>query len=311
MSAPPGEHAAFPSPWQAEIPDIPLRFVWLEITGKCQLECSHCYAESSPRGTHGTMTRDDWCRVIDQAAAAGTRMIQFIGGEPSLHPDLPVLIDYALERDVEVEVFSNLVHISEALWNVLARPGVRLATSYYSDDAEEHAAITGRPTHVRTRTNIAEVQRRGIPLRIGVVGVLAGQRSDQAQQELRTLGLNDVRYDDLRGVGRGAPEAGTPDTSELCGRCAHGNLAVAPDGAVWPCVFTRWLAVGNVRQQSLNDILASDRMATVLDQLRHEFSSHAVCVPKMCDPQCGPSCSPACNPTGTCRPAGGCAPNYG
>ncbi|PWK82464.1 hypothetical protein C8D88_11357 [Lentzea atacamensis] len=26
-----------------------LRFAWLEITGKCQLSCTHCYADSGPR----------------------------------------------------------------------------------------------------------------------------------------------------------------------------------------------------------------------------------------------------------------------
>ncbi|MGH3779149.1 MAG: radical SAM protein [Pseudonocardiaceae bacterium] len=61
-----------------------LSFVWLEITGKCQLECVHCYADSGPQGTHGTMTTEDWVVVIGQAAALGTRMIQFIGGEPTL-----------------------------------------------------------------------------------------------------------------------------------------------------------------------------------------------------------------------------------
>ena len=44
-----------------------LRFMWLEITGKCQLACGHCYAESGPDGTHGQMTTADWRRVIDQA----------------------------------------------------------------------------------------------------------------------------------------------------------------------------------------------------------------------------------------------------
>jgi hypothetical protein len=44
-----------------------------------------------------------------------------------------------------VEVFSNLVHVTPKHWDVFARPGVRLTTSYNSDDAEEHAAIVGRP----------------------------------------------------------------------------------------------------------------------------------------------------------------------
>jgi MoaA/NifB/PqqE/SkfB family radical SAM enzyme len=28
-----------------------LSFVWLEVTGKCQLRCPHCYAESGPNAT--------------------------------------------------------------------------------------------------------------------------------------------------------------------------------------------------------------------------------------------------------------------
>jgi len=57
-----------------------LSFIWAEITGRCQLACTHGYAESGPIGTHGTMDRDDWMRVIDDAAGLGTQMIQFIGG---------------------------------------------------------------------------------------------------------------------------------------------------------------------------------------------------------------------------------------
>jgi MoaA/NifB/PqqE/SkfB family radical SAM enzyme len=50
-----------------------LTFVWLEITGKCQLQCSHCYADSGPSGTHGRMSTPDWLRVIDQAAGLGVK----------------------------------------------------------------------------------------------------------------------------------------------------------------------------------------------------------------------------------------------
>lgn len=286
----------------------PLRFVWLEITGKCQLACTHCYADSGPNGDHGTMNTADWQRVINDVADAGAGLVQFIGGEPTLHPDLSDLIDHALGRGLEVEVFSNLVHVPASLWEVFARPGVRLATSWYSDDPDEHETITKRPTHARTLANITEARRRNIPLRAGVIGVLESQRSDQARAQLDTLDLGEVRYDDLRGVGRGASTDAEPDTSVLCGRCAHGNLAVAPNGEVWPCVFTRWMPVGNVQEQSLNEIMASERMATIVDQLRADFRTMP-CVPNMCDPQCGPSCSPACAPTG-CTPTGGCVPDY-
>lgn len=57
-----------------------LSFAWLEITGKCQLECGHCYADSGPNGSRGVMTDRDWESALDQLADLGTRMIQFIGG---------------------------------------------------------------------------------------------------------------------------------------------------------------------------------------------------------------------------------------
>lgn len=59
-----------------------LSFVWLEVTGKCQLQCTHCYAESGPSGTHGKMGTADWIRVIDEAADLDVTAVQFIGGEP-------------------------------------------------------------------------------------------------------------------------------------------------------------------------------------------------------------------------------------
>ncbi len=291
-----------------------VRFMWLDITGRCQLRCVHCYADSGPESGHGTMTAADWKRVIGEAADAGVRMVQFIGGEPTLYPALPMLIGHALARDLEVEVFTNLVHVTPALWEAFSRPGVRLATSWYTDDPAEHAAITGRPSHARTRDGIIEALRRSIPLRVGIVGVHDGQRTQHAQANLAALGVTDIGHDDLRQVGRGV-RGQMPSPDQLCGHCANGNVAVATDGTVWPCVFARWLPVGNLREASLRDVLAGPDMAAVAGQLKAAFTPVKMpCVPKMCDPQCGPSCGPACrpqcNPQGPCRPRGGCVPNY-
>ncbi|MCO6007158.1 radical SAM protein [Actinoallomurus purpureus] len=106
--------------------------MWLEITGQCQLQCTHCYAESGPDGTHGTMTTPDWRRVLEEAARIGVQLVQFIGGEPTLHPALPELVGHGLARGLEIEIFTNLVHVSPELWKTFTRPGVRLATSWYA-----------------------------------------------------------------------------------------------------------------------------------------------------------------------------------
>lgn len=261
------------------------------------------------------MTAADWRRVIDQAASLGVRMVQFIGGEPTLHPELPGFVDRALMAGVEVEVFSNLVHVTPALWETFRRPGVRLACSYYSDDSAQHASVTGWPgSHARTRANIVEALRRSIPLRVGVVDLGAGQRADQAMAELVALGVTDVGYDRLRQIGRGVRDQ-QPSVDQLCGHCASDVLAISSTGEVWPCVFSRWLPLGNVLSAPLAEILASEELRDVRDRLAEHFDPVQMpCVPRMCDPQCGPNCSPACSPQGSrqpCRPRGGCRPNYG
>jgi MoaA/NifB/PqqE/SkfB family radical SAM enzyme len=290
-----------------------LRFVWLEITGRCQLACEHCYAGSGPTGTHGRMTTEDWLRVVDEAAGLGVPMVQFIGGEPTLHPDLPVFVERALAHGVEVEVFTNLDHVTSAFWELFARPGVRLATSWYSDDADEHEAVTTRRgSHRRTLAGITEAVRRGIPLRAGIIGVRDRQRVEPARQLLAVLGVTEVAYDDLRQVGRGIRDQ-EPGMDQLCGKCAAGVLAVAPSGEVWPCVFARWLPVGNVLDQSLRDVLLGAKLNGTREQLRRSFSRrsagdcHPDCKPAPCDPSCPPRCSPACNP---CQPGKRCWPSY-
>jgi MoaA/NifB/PqqE/SkfB family radical SAM enzyme len=261
------------------------------------------------------MVLSDWEGVIDQAAGLGTRMVQFIGGEPTLHRGLPNLVNRALRLGMQVEVFSNLVHVPLNLWDVFEQPGVQLATSYYSDRAGEHERITkGRGSYMRTKTNIVEALRRSIPLRVGVIDLGDGQRVEQARDELAALGFDgEVRVDHLRGVGRGI-RAATPDTSQLCGQCGSGKVAIAPDGSVWPCVFSRWLPVGNVLHDPLVEILNGPTMAETTSALERDFAGRPQAGP--CDPACGPNCGPACNPqcwptgAGPCGPRGGCQPNY-
>jgi MoaA/NifB/PqqE/SkfB family radical SAM enzyme len=298
---------------------LPVTFLWLEVTGKCQLKCVHCYADSGPGGRHSSLEVETWRDVIGQGAALGVRMVQFIGGEPTLYPALPDLIDHALDLDVEVEVFSNLVHVSPRLWATFEKPGVRLATSYYTDSPDQHSAITQRDTHRQTRANIGEAVRRGIRLRAGVVGIGDGQRVDQAYKQLRDVGVAEIGFDELRQVGRGG-RAGGEDVEQLCGNCGHGVAAVGPNGDVWPCVFSRWLPAGNVTDASLTEILAGERWLTTQRRLGEQFAQrdgrHEAggvswpCVPNMCNPQCGPSCSPACRPANNCRPVGACVPSY-
>lgn len=279
----------------------------LELTNRCQLTCVHCYAESGPTGGHGSMTGDDWCRLVDDAAASGFASIQLIGGEPTSHPDFGGILEHATGTNLQVEVYSNLLHITDACWDLFTRPRVSLATSYYSDRPSEHAHITGRgDSHARTRAHIAEAIDRGIPLRAGIIDMGDGQRVEQAREELMAMGVRQVGIDRVRSVGRGTQTL--PDMSELCGGCGRGQAAISPDGDVWPCVLARWMTAGNVKQQSLAEILHGERWHDLVATIP---GPRARCHP---DNQCNPD-KEDCRPKkdgGDCAPAdrSACYPKF-
>lgn len=289
---PASDHPAAADLAREHPPAVALRLLWAEITGECQLACTHCYAASGPGRGHGTMTALDWEDVITQAAALGARRIVFIGGEPTLHPRLPRLVRHARAAGLAAEVFTNLVHVTPVLWELFALPGVSLATSWYTASRSQHAAITGRDTWRQTRASIARATRCGIPLRVGIItGIVPGQQAAAAASELRSLGVTDISYDRERQFGRGT----LPDPAQACGHCGQAVVAVLPDGTVAPCPMTRWLRAGSICHTPLATILGEPMtVATAALPATGAASCKPTCVP---DSYCNPLCTP-----GACKP---------
>jgi sulfatase maturation enzyme AslB (radical SAM superfamily) len=272
---------------------MPTRHLALDITRACQAKCDHCYNGSGPTGTAGDMTRETWLSVLEQAAHMGVGEIQFIGGEATLHPDLPELVNRALDLGMTVEVFSNLIHVRTGLWPVLRRHGVRLATSYYSDRAEEHESITRhRGSYQRTKDNIVRALSYGIPLRAALVDIREGQRIEEAMAELRALGVSSIRTDRLRGIGRGAAQGNGQGTAELCGNCTHGQAAVMPNGDVAGCVMSgAMMTAGNVLATPLAAIIGGQAWRDIAARVPQPMG-RAACVPDSCTPR-EDSCQPS------------------
>lgn len=293
-------------------------FLWLDLTRKCQLECLHCYNASGPDGDHGTMEREDWFRVIDEAKAAGVGKIQLIGGEPTMHPHFVELLEHALSAGLQVEVYSNLVYVKPEWWGLFQQPGVSLATSYYSDDPDEHNAITKRPSHLKTVKNIRRALELKIPLRAGVVALSDEQRSAQAVAELKALGVTVVGVDRLRHFGRGQENNKACDVNELCGNCGDGRAAIGPDGSVTPCIMSSWLKAGSVKTTALAGILAGEGMARATATIPRRPAAGNVVLAPICQPTVDPCTPQECHPyggeekhmaAGPCDPGAECAPD--
>ncbi|MBV9502303.1 MAG: radical SAM protein [Acidobacteriaceae bacterium] len=71
---------------------------------RCNLSCTYCneYDKHSP-----PVPLDEMSRRIDKLCKLGTGIITFSGGEPTLHPDLDLLIQRAREGDAIVTIITN------------------------------------------------------------------------------------------------------------------------------------------------------------------------------------------------------------
>lgn len=275
-------------------PVVGIRSLELELTGKCQLTCTHCLSESSPQATHGSMTPADWRAVIMDAAALGIRTIQLIGGEPTVHPHWREFTELGLSLGLHVEVYSNLFHVAPDWWELFERDGVTLGTSYYSNDPDEHDKITGRQgSYARTRCNIREAVTRGITVRVGIVDILPGQHVTEARAELESMGVKHINTDRVRAVGRAKLPGAAPTLDEMCGRCTRGRAAVLPNGDLAGCVLSRDFPAGNVRETRLLDLLTGPKWAELAASIP---TPRAACTPDDsgdCDPANTEACDPA------------------
>jgi MoaA/NifB/PqqE/SkfB family radical SAM enzyme len=291
-----------------------LEFLWLELTNRCNLQCAHCYSSSSPYEPESYgLQWVEWVRVLCEARTLGCRSVQFIGGEPLLYPALPDLIREARRLDYYIiEVFTNGTRLSDELVRLFADNGVMLATSFYSDDACSHDSITGvRGSQQKTIKAIERAVAAGIPTRVGVITMPENEARAQATVHfLRALGVEHVRLDRVRGIGRGHTFTNTRNPQEeLCGACWRGRLALNSAGDVSLCVFSHFHKVGHI-SDGLATILESPALRTFRQEIRYmdETRRMASCRPMRCDPSdCDPGvCAPEeCSPN-TCLPE--CSP---
>lgn len=290
-------------------------FLWLELTNQCNLQCSHCYADSGPlKGTEDRLGRSKYQELIVEAYELGCRRLQFIGGEPTLNSDLPDFIELASKTGYSfLEVFTNLTRIPSGLLLCFKQHGVQVATSVYASSALIHDKITHlEGSFEKTTNNLKMLLREAVPVRVGVIELPENLgTTDVTVQFVRSLGVQNVGTDRLRFFGRGG-ENRNSELSELCGGCAQKTLCVGSDGRVSPCIMSKAWTIGSVLNGSLAALARSEQLLSLRSAIyshtggSRNIGIHDICTPKTCSPYS--SCNPSFGP-GPCAPSG-CNPCF-
>lgn len=165
----------------------------LEITSSCNLTCPMCYAGSSPGGKHLSLA--DCKKQIDRLVEVEGRaeVCQLSGGEPTIHPQLPQIIEYALSREIDyVMINTNGIRFAKdpALVELVARHRDRMEIYFQFDGLHDdvYQALRGEPLLESKLVALDALQAAGI--HVTLVATLQGGVNDEQMGPLVNFGLS-------------------------------------------------------------------------------------------------------------------------
>ncbi len=171
--------------------------VWLYANYHCNLTCSYCLTESSPRAPRRELAHDLMVAVAVEARELGFRRLGLTGGEVFMRPDIVETIA-ALARILPIVVLTNGTLFTPRLrkrLRPLAGRDVALQISLDSAEPETNDAARGPGNYRRVVAAIPRLVADGHDVRIATT---LDRRDDAALERLctlhRSLGVTDDRH---------------------------------------------------------------------------------------------------------------------
>ncbi|MFV5438084.1 radical SAM protein [Acinetobacter oleivorans] len=93
--------------------------VRIDITGRCNLRCTHCQANMFLGKKSLELTTDQWKKVLKELANEGAITVGFLGGEPFLRKDFIELLRYANGLGLKTTVTTNGTLIQNDVLDIL------------------------------------------------------------------------------------------------------------------------------------------------------------------------------------------------
>ncbi len=300
---------------------IPLNNLYLHITFRCQLECTHCYARADAHGhEQGEMSVAALEKLIREAKEAQFRQVVITGGEPLIHSERQSLLRMLVRlhlwtAPMNLVLRTNLAMDMDDDTLCLIAQAVDQVVVSVDGNEQTHDTRRGRGAYAAVVRNLefyTEISKK-IP-KAGELSLATVMRAVDIQSEAghavrelaRRLGVRRTRFRPLLPLGRAAdwdePPASEPlgahiDPMELIENgfhpvacCGFGqNLYVEPSGQSFPCyAYHRPHAfLGNVIENGLSVVLHSEGFQ---DLARHTVNTNPKCSDCEVRYLCGGAC---------------------
>lgn len=186
----------------------------IELTNKCNFECTHCYKEAGKQCDRFIDT-ELALRVLDELKE-NTWLVEFTGGEALLHPDFEKIVTYA--DFPSTALFTNGSLLDRVSVNIL-RKFDSIQVTLYGDTDQEYRKYARSSSFEKVCQNIREAVDSGANVVVAII--LRKSNYQIIEQYIRliySLGVRSVRFGLTSKVGRNSAAMSEWDLSpdECC-----------------------------------------------------------------------------------------------
>jgi len=139
--------------------------IGIEITGRCQLRCRHCFNFSGPDNAH-ELPLPMIEQLLDQMQTWGVPQLRLSGGEPTLHRHFSAIIDACQKRGIRVSINSHGVYPATMLAYLKTAP-IDLFIISVDGLQATNDAIRGQGTFKRAFYSCQQLKQAGQQVMIG------------------------------------------------------------------------------------------------------------------------------------------------
>lgn len=154
-------------PYKPPAPQLQLK-LWLYTNYDCNLSCSYCVAESSPRAPRRSLDLETIQQLVDEALELGFDQVFFTGGEPMLLEEIYAMLDYSARR-INTTLLTNGMLLKgkrlERLGTV-SRERLAVQVSLDGSQPEYHDPYRGTGSWAKTVEGIRALQAGGFWVRL-------------------------------------------------------------------------------------------------------------------------------------------------
>jgi len=197
----------------------PIAVNW-HLEAYCNYGCRFCYAPLTEQRLMPRLSEEEGTSMIEDLSSSGVGKINFVGGEPMLHPHLEAWIVASKSCGLTTSIVSNGTRMTEG-WLTKMRPHLDwLGLSIDASNDEMHALMgrglkgeitSGFSRHLERSTKVWEIARRlGYGLKLNTVVTSVNSDDDMSElvgflkphrwkifKVLRIEGENDGRVEPL------------------------------------------------------------------------------------------------------------------